>query len=367
MEMKTRHSCKKRKAYSYEEDMDMINYINTHNKFIFISGNEMWEEMQIKKITCHSAASMRTHFLKIILKNIDKYSLSDGEKNRFLSILPFNIKDSQPLNKLGNTLNVKCRESIYIQSPPSKSEISNKKFETKNGHNIGEKRHNTTQITSLGEMIPLTICHTPPLSLPLLNCSNEYDLRKLTPTVNYNDIMDNENNDDPDIPSSSKSPSYIVSNDHPHENNYNKHYRHIDICSDSKFYSVVDDDLNERLFKPSLVPLQDIFSGDDYNINTTITSSTPISKRQRCSINDDISVNSSQAIESDDILSVSGIFPALYNKCKSLKINLQSENDKITHNVNAVTKAQKFVLLQEFCQTLDLSLREILEFIIDQA
>lgn len=74
---------KGRTKYTDEEDVAMLNYIVTEQRQKGIHGIQLYKDMQILKITKHSAPSMNCRMRKCILPNINKYNIPKKWKSIF--------------------------------------------------------------------------------------------------------------------------------------------------------------------------------------------------------------------------------------------------------------------------------------------
>ncbi|XP_063447366.1 telomeric repeat-binding factor 2-interacting protein 1-like isoform X2 [Mytilus trossulus] len=69
--------------YTDEEDVAMLSYIVTEHRQNAIHGNQLYKDMQVLKITKHSAPSMNSRMRKCILPNISKYNIPKKWKKIF--------------------------------------------------------------------------------------------------------------------------------------------------------------------------------------------------------------------------------------------------------------------------------------------
>jgi len=62
----------RRRKYTFSEDQKIITYVEENVHKYPRSGNKIWKNMQVAKVTEHSWQSMRTHYIKFILPNLKK-------------------------------------------------------------------------------------------------------------------------------------------------------------------------------------------------------------------------------------------------------------------------------------------------------
>ncbi|XP_063415677.1 telomeric repeat-binding factor 2-interacting protein 1-like isoform X1 [Mytilus trossulus] len=74
---------KGRTKYTDEEDVAMLSYIVTEHRQNAIHGNQLYKDMQVLKITKHTAPSMNSRMRKCILPNISKYNIPKKWKKIF--------------------------------------------------------------------------------------------------------------------------------------------------------------------------------------------------------------------------------------------------------------------------------------------
>ncbi|KAK7486995.1 hypothetical protein BaRGS_00021811 [Batillaria attramentaria] len=73
---------KGRAKYSKAEDMNILRYLVEEEQYSQAGGKAVWRKMESLKITSHSAESMRTHFLRFMVLNLDSYNIPDSWKSR---------------------------------------------------------------------------------------------------------------------------------------------------------------------------------------------------------------------------------------------------------------------------------------------
>ncbi|XP_063415679.1 telomeric repeat-binding factor 2-interacting protein 1-like isoform X3 [Mytilus trossulus] len=78
-----KYKMKRRTKYTDEEDVAMLSYIVTEHRQNAIHGNQLYKDMQVLKITKHTAPSMNSRMRKCILPNISKYNIPKKWKKIF--------------------------------------------------------------------------------------------------------------------------------------------------------------------------------------------------------------------------------------------------------------------------------------------
>ncbi|XP_029638989.1 uncharacterized protein LOC115214083 [Octopus sinensis] len=79
---------KKRHKFSYVEDVKMLKYIMTENRYDEIKGIALWKTMEILEITSHTSQSMKYHFLNTVIPNLQKYNINKSWVNILFETYP---------------------------------------------------------------------------------------------------------------------------------------------------------------------------------------------------------------------------------------------------------------------------------------
>ncbi|XP_052825297.1 uncharacterized protein DDB_G0283697 isoform X2 [Octopus bimaculoides] len=89
---------KKRQKFSHAEDIKMLKYIMTENRYDEIKGIALWRRMELLEVTSHTSQSMKYHFLKTVIPNLKKYNVEKGWidilSNTYPDLVPSPCKES---------------------------------------------------------------------------------------------------------------------------------------------------------------------------------------------------------------------------------------------------------------------------------
>ncbi|KAJ8297839.1 hypothetical protein KUTeg_024370 [Tegillarca granosa] len=140
---------KGRMAFNNEEDIAMLKYIIDNHRHKDIQGNSLYKEMELQKVTGHTASSMNCRLRKVIMPNLEKYEIDKTWKYKLTGDPKYagSTAKSSTLSDISTT----AENCVGVKAPPSTvtsntkksdSELTDDKVSLKNNDWISKDKAN---------------------------------------------------------------------------------------------------------------------------------------------------------------------------------------------------------------------------------